>query len=131
MSTQALLGLIRSLDDVANKLGLELAILPDALDLICKATDMLEEYAKVAQPGLQVERSKPSKVPQGHVEVRVAIAVDPTGNWNSNGWKDAEGSAAMDNAIEGVSDGEARYWLTAVLPIPKAPEIKAEVEVVP
>ncbi len=57
------------------------------------------------------------------VKVRIAVAVDPSGRWNASGWltrdgKNAEGEA-MDIAIDGVNEGEAKYWVEAELPIPE------------
>jgi hypothetical protein len=57
------------------------------------------------------------------VKVRIAVAVDPSGDWSASGWlkrdgKVAEGEA-MDIAIDGVNEGEARYWVEAELPIPE------------
>ena len=57
------------------------------------------------------------------VKVRIAVAVDHYGNWNASGWlnhdgKIAEGEA-MDIAIDGVNEGEAKYWVEAELPIPE------------
>ena len=61
------------------------------------------------------------------VKVRIAVAVDPDGNWNAYGWTDADG-VAMELALEGVASGEARYWVTAELPVPPAPEVAGAVE---
>jgi hypothetical protein len=61
------------------------------------------------------------------VQVRIAVAVDPKGRWNAMGWSEAKGDDAMDSAIEIVGDGEARYWLTATLPVPEAQTVRAEV----
>ena len=63
------------------------------------------------------------------VKVRIAVAVDRDGKWNASGW--GKGSAyangeAMDIAIEGVDEGEARYWVEAELPIPEAETISAD-----
>jgi hypothetical protein len=57
------------------------------------------------------------------VRVRIAVAVDKDGKWNCCGWKtdmtakkyDAE---AMGLAVDGVADGEARYWIEADVPLP-------------
>lgn len=55
------------------------------------------------------------------VKVRIAVAVDASGNWNSCGASvfnnDKE---TMDLALEGVDPGERRYWLDAELDVPKA-----------
>lgn len=55
------------------------------------------------------------------VRVKIAVAVDSTGEWNSSGWKaDRPGydEDAMGLAAEIVKDGAARYWIEAELPIP-------------
>jgi hypothetical protein len=66
------------------------------------------------------------------VKVRIAVAVDPEGNWNSCGWSDAPSDKSMtDIAADMVGDGEAHFWLTAELPIPvvrEVGEVEAKVE---
>lgn len=59
------------------------------------------------------------------VKVRIAVAVNADGNWNSSGWKKAKDSDAMDLAQEGlqeISSCEKVYWVEADIPIPE-PEI--------
>ena len=60
------------------------------------------------------------------VKVRIAVAVDPDGNWNASGWRKPDGKPAeeeaMDIAIEAVEEGEARYWIEAELLLPE-PEV--------
>lgn len=60
------------------------------------------------------------------VTVRIAVAVDPTGDWASAGYRD--GTDLMGDACECIQDGEARYWLTAELTVPDSAEIVASVE---
>jgi len=60
------------------------------------------------------------------VEVKIAVAVDPEGYWNATGWRDAD-AAAMDLAVETVEEGEARYYVTARLPIPDVKTIEGTV----
>lgn len=62
------------------------------------------------------------------VTVRIAVAIDPYGGWNAVGASTIDDGAAMDLAIDGVKAGEARYWVTATLPIPEAQEIAGKVE---
>ena len=62
------------------------------------------------------------------VKVRIAVAVAPDGDWSSGGWKNARGDEAMDCVLEGIPEGEARYWLTAELAVPEVAEIAADVE---
>ena len=55
------------------------------------------------------------------VRVRIAVAVDPNGEWNASGWNsltDKYDDVAMGIALEGVGEGEARYWIEAELPLP-------------
>lgn len=62
------------------------------------------------------------------VKVRVAVAVDATGVWNSCGWSTAVPSdQPMHIAVEGVADGEARYWLEAELAVPEVITVKASI----
>lgn len=62
------------------------------------------------------------------VFVKIAVAVDPEGKWNAVGFSN-EGTLgapeAMEFAVEGVGDGEARYWLTAILHVPEETEVVA------
>jgi hypothetical protein len=67
------------------------------------------------------------------VKVVVAVAVDSKGNWNATGWSPSGGkpiarTAMMDLAIEGVEDGEARYFLEAEVEVPTIPILNAEVK---
>lgn len=56
------------------------------------------------------------------VKVRIAVAVDPEGDWNAVAWSDKGVSASdgdmMDIACDTVLDGEARYWVEVELPVP-------------
>jgi hypothetical protein len=65
------------------------------------------------------------------VRVRIAVAVDADGKWNASGWGTEHTFAndtAMDIVIEGVEDGEARYWVEAELQIPEEKTVQGEVE---
>ena len=64
------------------------------------------------------------------VKVRIAVAVDHTGQWNSCGWRSqyADDEEMMGLACEPLETGEARYWLTAELDVPAQSEIAATVE---
>jgi hypothetical protein len=64
--------------------------------------------------------------PMPDVQVRIAVAVDSKGNWHAAGWPEAD-TSAMDIVVDNVDDGEARYWLTATLPVPEAQTVRAEV----
>ncbi|HXS04869.1 MAG TPA: hypothetical protein VN731_10360 [Rhodanobacter sp.] len=53
------------------------------------------------------------------VKVRIAVAVDAKGRWNSCGWDGAKSDAdKMDLCVETLAGGEARYWLDAELALP-------------
>jgi hypothetical protein len=62
------------------------------------------------------------------VHVRIAVAVDKAGNWNSCGSKGMPDEDASSIASEVVEEGEKQYWLTADLDIPEETEIKATVD---
>jgi anti-sigma factor RsiW len=62
------------------------------------------------------------------VKVRVAVAVDPKGDWNACGSCRMSDVDSMSFATEVVADGEARYWLTADLVVPEISDIPAAVE---
>ena len=57
------------------------------------------------------------------VKVRIAVAVDPDGDWNASGWLKPDGSPAaeeaMDIALGEVKESAARYWIEAELPLPE------------
>ncbi len=61
------------------------------------------------------------------VKIRVAVAVDQSGDWNACGGKNLRDQSAMNYAVETLGDGEVRYWLTAELPVPGTTEIAAGV----
>jgi hypothetical protein len=67
-------------------------------------------------------------MPPETVRVKIAVAVDESGNWNASGWKNAKNGADMDIAIEGVDPGEARYYVTAELPLPQRGTIAGDAE---
>jgi thioesterase domain-containing protein len=62
------------------------------------------------------------------VKIRAAVAVDPFGNYNVVGWSHGSDENAMSLAVEAVESGEARYFITAELPVPEMTEVEAEVE---
>jgi hypothetical protein len=72
------------------------------------------------------------------IKVRIAVAVDEYGNWNSSGWKTANCAPAGDREVMGnalefldVGGAEACYWVTAELPLPIQGEIAGTVEAAP
>lgn len=69
------------------------------------------------------------------IVVKIAVAVDPSGKWNAAGWSQIDSqfpdeAACMDAAIEGLGegDGEARYWVTAVLRVPETEPVEGMAE---
>jgi hypothetical protein len=65
------------------------------------------------------------------VKVRIAVVVDPTGDWCAGGWKDCKGwQEAIDELSWDFEDahGEARYWVTIELPVPPPTVEPIEVE---
>lgn len=61
------------------------------------------------------------------VKVRIAVAVDAGGDWNSAGWASGSDDDKMGIACETVANGEARYWLEAELDVPNAVVVEATV----
>lgn len=53
------------------------------------------------------------------VKVRIAVAVDSSGNWSGAGWNDATDKEMQDGAKEFVEEGERMYWLVAELDTPE------------
>jgi hypothetical protein len=65
------------------------------------------------------------------VKVRIAVAVDPDGDWNSAGWSKRDGQPAGEDAMElacdNVGTGERRYWIEAELMVPEPEDVQGEV----
>lgn len=63
--------------------------------------------------------------------VRIAVCVDGRGAWAASGWG-YDGKSfpkeTMDTAVDGVGDGEARFWVEVTLPMPSVPVLKAVAE---
>lgn len=57
------------------------------------------------------------------VRIKIAIAVDPTGEWNAMGW-DASPDVLMSSCVELLEPGESRYWVEFELPVPGAKQIE-------
>lgn len=61
------------------------------------------------------------------LKVRIAVAVDPTGEWVAAGWglleKVVPDDELMSTAVDTLNPGEARYILTAELAIPTSPVV--------
>lgn len=61
------------------------------------------------------------------VTVKIAVAVDHKGQWSAIGWdstSDDHSEVLMDNVVENLEEGEARYWVEAELEIPEKSEPK-------
>lgn len=67
------------------------------------------------------------------VKVRVAVAVDPAGNWSAYGYGQPgiAHDAHMDIARDGLrhSANAAHFWITATLLVPEVQEVAASVEI--
>lgn len=61
------------------------------------------------------------------VKVRIAVGVGPSGDWNAVGSCSLESHDAMALAVDCVDAGEARYWVEAELPVPKATTVQGNV----
>lgn len=70
------------------------------------------------------------------VQVRIALAIDSNGVWHAVGWSDEDGSQVgdefmMETALEGVGEGENRFFLVAEVEAPDrikdAPTVLASV----
>lgn len=65
------------------------------------------------------------------MKIRIALAVDATGDWCASGWgnltdgKDRS-KDAMDIAVDATAPGEARYWIDLEVEAPVVPTIQAE-----
>lgn len=59
------------------------------------------------------------------VKVRIAVAVDQTGDYEATAVKTGKWDVA-DYILDNLEPGEARYWVTAELPIPEPVEIAGE-----
>ena len=65
------------------------------------------------------------------IKVKIAVAVDPKGEWAAAGWSDggepADEGTLINHTIEDVGPGELVYWVEAELPIPDLSVIKGDV----
>lgn len=64
------------------------------------------------------------------VRVRIAVAVDANGNWNSSGASDIDPKYAAAYAAEpdNLSEHFVVHWVCADLPVPEEIEVAGEVE---
>jgi hypothetical protein len=61
------------------------------------------------------------------VKVRVAVAVDPQGDWASSGFSGQDEAEAHSYCTDHIQPGESRYWLEAEVDIPEPVTVQAEV----
>ena len=62
------------------------------------------------------------------IKIKIAVAVDSSGDWGIGGWDKAKDADMISTAIDGTeADPYKIYWLTAELEIPEIEEIKADV----
>ena len=54
------------------------------------------------------------------VKVRIAVAVDPDGDWHACGWSGSSDETMMRTAVDTIAEGERRYWIEAELEVPDA-----------
>lgn len=65
------------------------------------------------------------------VKVRIAVAVDSDGRWSAYAYSDEFGVVKTthdDVFVDDMKDGEARYFVTAELPVPEAVDVEGSVE---
>lgn len=58
------------------------------------------------------------------MKVRIALAIDSTGQWNSMGYGNVnqlpvEDRELMELAVDSVSEGERRYWVEVDIDLPQ------------
>ena len=62
-----------------------------------------------------------------NVKIRIAVAIDPSGEWNSCGYSGSSDKDKMDICVDPLVEGEARYWLEADLMVPEINTIQADI----
>jgi hypothetical protein len=62
------------------------------------------------------------------VTVRIAVAVDANGQWSGYGNPGLTEKETFDVILDDLEPGEARYWVSATLPIPTVPVIAGTLE---
>lgn len=61
------------------------------------------------------------------VKIRIAVAVDPSGDWYALGYPEPSDHIHGD-CSEALQEGESRYWVTAELAVPEVAEVAGQVE---
>jgi hypothetical protein len=61
------------------------------------------------------------------VQVRIAVAVDKSGRWNSSGGSGIDERDSLRWCTDCIDTPSKVYWLTATLPVPEAQTVRAEV----
>jgi hypothetical protein len=57
------------------------------------------------------------------IKCRIALAVDRKGGWSAAGWNIDKEPATwdkFDHILDGVDEGEVRYWIEVEVPVPAA-----------
>lgn len=61
------------------------------------------------------------------VKCRIALAVDPKGQWCAGGYATTKiAEDGMDYILDGLDAGEARYYVEVEVSIPEVPTIQAQ-----
>lgn len=61
------------------------------------------------------------------VKVRIAVAVDSSGEWTSSGWNGCDAEDAKALASDAVGDPYAIYWIEAELDAPEVATVQGKV----
>lgn len=64
------------------------------------------------------------------VKCKIALAVDSHGSWTAIGFADKHGvwtDGFAAGVLDGVEEGEARYYVLVEVPVPEVREIEGEV----
>jgi hypothetical protein len=61
------------------------------------------------------------------IKCRIALAVDPSGGWSAAGHNVEREPAKwekFDYILDGIDDGEARYWIEVEVPVPETTTVQ-------
>ncbi len=56
------------------------------------------------------------------MKVRIALAIDPTGRYSACGYTCADQDDLWCGVADDLAQGERRYWVEVVVPVPTGPE---------